>query len=362
MGKIKTITPIHIASGNSYYAVEVRNNYIYSLDYALDLALINGPTSGYVLNELCRQEKSKDEFISLFDVKNLPFDPKKSVGKLDNSSYCIPKGYIQQQIRDNETVIIPGSSLKGYIMNVLWYDVICKNHKVLSYFTKKMDGTTRNYNLGRDIENFNAFLGPILNFIGVRDIPICNKIVYGKVFVEIIEMIPENSSYDGEILIDSKNLRNIIEDRKNVLMRRTIEKEKYEQREIKTILIDEFYKRIVDLKKYFINANREFMKKILSLEYDFVKNTNHRNVNYQSLTSLYNDLIKQNETKTIIQIGRYTNFFLKTDGIAFKDNYEKYFYSFFKSFKNQVPKIENMKLIEVKGVLTLPLGFMEIEL
>ena len=138
--------------------------------------------------------------------------------------------------------------------------------------------------------------------------------------------------------------------------------------DVKEELLNEIVKRLSNFKEWFVYANRRFMDVILSNEIDFVDNLENNKVEDMNLKAMLQGLKELNKSKTIMQIGKGTNYVVKTYGIAFSEIYEKYFSLIFSPSTTDAkklklyPGIDMMTLINVGKKGQIPLGFIEVEL
>lgn len=402
MGKVKILTPTHIGSGATYYVTHINDGYIYTLDDIVGLIDFTNPTSNIILNEL-KDKKSKNlskkEFINKFyishnDLKNIKSE--KLIGKRTNPQI---RGNVFEMTKTLEKLIIPGSSIKGYVLNVLHYDIILKNEKVrryllnefekvydrniLNFLTAKKNNDKKGMNeiinevnkkvskTWRDLENK---IKDIYSLIGFRDIEFSNVIEYyeiirygkkGKELPQgVFETIPVNSCFDGEVLIDNNIFSSKFIDKKVSEIER---KRNVYNDDIAIELLKSIKERFNNFEKWFITANKDFIKQLLKYEEEFLSGLNNDDVDTLCLRQTFSKFKKLNEEKTIIQIGKATNFILKSISSSFGQSYKDMFELIFapnvtdiKTLKKK-PEISMMSLAVENEHGSYPLGFIEVE-
>lgn len=70
---------------------------------------------------------------------------------------------------------IPGSSLKGYILNIIWNDIIEKNSEIRKYYSIYYEKVYQAKTSGikndiRNVEKLDAEVKFIMELLGVRDV------------------------------------------------------------------------------------------------------------------------------------------------------------------------------------------------
>lgn len=405
MGRIKTLTPVHIGTGKVYYIAYIENDYIYTIDSICDTIGGKNLNNPILFNALQNKNMSRDEFIRAFNFKREMLDPSMSIGMIEKNSYLMPKGNVFEMTKEMDKLIIPGSSLKGYFINVLWYDIIQKNSKIRAFYEEEFKRINNTYSSDFERDKYNRNnddmirilkevykkITRILNnmekeskfiqsILIVRDIAFNSSLSYTEAKkykkdqatlpLGYYETIPMNKEYIGEVIINmydtSKKYCSDIFNNINRLIDNN-PKDNEREKDVKKEVLKEMYNRLINFKDWFPEVNREFVKRILDYELTFVDNTYNNNIDKKTLKNTYTQLNKLNEQKIIMQIGKATNYVVKTYGIAYTDIYKKYFTLIFspKMVGNKFklyPGIETMSLEIIDGKGTNPFGFIEIEM
>lgn len=401
MSVIKVLTPVHVGTGNKYYVAYVKDGYMYSLDYVLTLMNSDPRNISYVSETLMKSKEniSREDFVSRFQINQNLLKKENSIGKTNNYNVS---GNVFEQMKENGKLVIPGSTLKGYIVNVLYYDIIASNNEIRKYLNEKYLKIHNRYyntatfdkyilnNIKKEVTKvfdiYSKEFKFILGLFGVRDSYFDAEInlyeinrssnkadFYGEgtnLPMGIYETIPSQAECSNELIYNvCDDTKDYINKRRNSVVK-TINKIKNDSdndKKMKILFLDEIIKRIKDLNNWFKEANRKFMDKVLDYQIDFVNKLNNKEVSYIDLNNQLQDLKTLNKTKTIMQIGKSTNYIVKTMSIGFIDTYEKFFKVVFSPASTQktlklTPGISMMALIEKNGKGTIPLGFIEVEL
>jgi CRISPR/Cas system CSM-associated protein Csm5 (group 7 of RAMP superfamily) len=287
---------------------------------------------------------------------------------------------------------IPGSSLKGYILNIIWNDIIEKNSEIRKYYSIYYEKVYQAKTSGikndiRNVEKLDAEVKFIMELLGVRDVlfvdaPITlyesNRYLNGKkqnkkIPVGYVEAISENQTQEAEILFFMSDLNmKLAQERKDAIIKNIDdakiydlnEDEKIKQKTFKKNLLNEMYNRIINFRQWFPKANQDFMIKIIDKEIDFIDTLDNPEVTSKELRNILMQFKSRLEKgEIIIQLGRFTNFLAKSYGHSFGQLYKEYFKEVFTPDikKKKVPKIDTMNLIVKNNLGTVPFGFIKIE-
>lgn len=402
MSKLRTLTPIHVGSGSTYYVAYTTNNMIYTLDDITNLLDFSDPKNERILNELQKgKNMSRGDFISKFniDINRLTKINKTSLSKYNCESSIL--GYVNECLKENGITYIPGSSIKGYVNHVLFYDIITSNSQIRRYFENEFEKIynnnyynyknafeTQDYKLAQKILNdvkkkssavWNIIennIKDVFKFYGFRDVYFTNEVSlyelsrYGisdkNLPIGNFETIPMNTMSNCSLMFNVSMLSNtemkIREIKKNLSQNNTL------INDISLLFFDEAFNRIKGFDKWFEQANRKFMSQILNYEYEFIVKTNNSKVDIEYSKEILLDIIEQNKNKVIIQIGRGTNYILKTISLAFGQKYYDLFELIFSPSVSAIkhnkkkPGITMSSLVNINDYGVYPLGFIEVEL
>ncbi len=393
MEKIKILTPVHVGDGSTYYVADVKDNYVYTLDNVISIMNEKDITSDSITKILMRSKNlSRKEFIEKFKFDRSKLKPEISYCKVkNNNSYLL--GNVFSQLKENDKLVIPGSSIKGYVLNVIYFDIIQNNNVIRTYlenkfnyiYNKYKDNFEKNFKYAdKEVQNvIKHFLNEanfIMNTIGFRDLYFESETEYVKVRrynnannldMQTHEVIPADAHSNCQIYFDLFELSKGHTDKvKNELKKEIfkLKKDDDNTKQVKQLLVDEIYNRISIFNDWFIPSNRKFMNRILQLEMDYADKVTNPNVDSIGLIKILSDIKELNKNKIIMQIGKGTNFVVKSIGLAFTNTYDKYFNIIFSPssgiYKNIKRKsgITMLPLIESNSRGTIPLGFISVDL
>lgn len=359
MAYIKNISPIHIGSGGTYenflihqgkrYDFDdlIRINFAQKKDRILDPNTLRKISSlGSNNNEAKSMIKqllipTPDVFQKIRPLYNvyLSVDPQKLNLKI-----------IQECMKTMQKPVIPGSSLKGFLLNVLMFDLVANDPQVRAYLENivnrieieaKKDNkelfktfTYKNY---QKIE-LNVLLDVSKHLI-VRDaVAEDDSAIYylGRLTkTGVLPQIAEFIDCDVPLLDDWL----IVTDRK----------EDKDSEHIEVLMKKGLYQRMKRLKTDYVSMSKTYLKHILSIQRDYVKMRQQDRflVIYHVLKQL-DDIEKMiDEGHSIIHIGKYTNYYTKSMGLAFGlDFYKKYFRYVFRPERKASPlKLNSMNFV-----------------
>jgi CRISPR type III-A-associated RAMP protein Csm5 len=396
MWKITTLTPVHIGTGNTYQAFLIYENNRYEMiDMLLTstnpLRFLDEKFNRDLTNE--RRTVSNKDFFQKLNLNPKKLNKKDSSYTLDNrTSKDLSYGNVLENAKNVDIPYIPGSSLKGYILNIIWNDIIEKNSEIRKYYSIYYEKVYQAKTSGiqndiRNVEKLDAEVKFIMELLGVRDVlfvdaPITlyesNRYLNGKkqnkkIPVGYVEAISENQTQEAEILFFMSDLNmKLAQERKDAIIKNIDdakiydlnEDEKIKQKTFKKNLLNEMYNRIINFRQWFPKANQDFMIKIIDKEIDFIDTLDNPEVNSKELRNILMQFKSRLEKgEIIIQLGGFTNFLAKSYGHSFGQLYKEYFKEVFTPDikKKKVPKIDTMNLIVKNNLGTVPFGFIKIE-
>ena len=382
METLKTITPVHIGSGKSIWAIKM-NDYLYSVDKVIE----------FNLNSMNQIQLNNLKFISSNNVSKQDFFRIMNINKfnLPDSAILYGKNYAKYVIDVNkdlffnqrtlDKLIIPGSSIKGLINNLFWYYIVNESQEIKNEMIKAIIEQNRknamnerngyrpnDKTFSKTINDFNNVIKNLQSFLRIRDVIIEDEpMVYTvnrynskneKMPVGNIETIPANIIVKQEIICE-------LNEQEKKLMEKVINEIKNNDRNynrIKDILLKGYYNFLCNIKSILPTINKAFMKEILNQEIEFIKSSGN-NLDKPELLSIYSNLQKElDKGNFIVQIGKFTNYLDKTYMFALEEVYKNNFKDIFKpNPKKKHQNIESMNLIPVNNSF-IPLGFIEIEL
>lgn len=382
METLKTITPVHIGSGKSIWAIKM-NDYLYSVDKVIE----------FNLNSMNQIQLNNLKFISSNNVSKQDFFRTMNINKfnLPDSAILYGKNYAKYVIDINkdlffnqrtlDKLIIPGSSIKGLINNLFWYHIVNESQEIKNEMIKAITEQNRknamnerngyrtnDKTFSKTINDFNNVIKKLQSFLRIRDVIIEDEpMVYTvnrynsknkKNQVGNIETIPANIIVKQEIICE-------LNEQEKKLMEKVINEIKNNDRNynrIKDNLLKGYYNFLCNIKSILPTINKAFMKEILNQEIEFIKSSGN-NLDKPELLAIYSNLQKElDKGKFIVQIGKFTNYLDKTYMFALEEVYKSNFKDIFKpNPKKEHQNIESMNLMLVNNSF-VPFGFIEIEL
>lgn len=371
MSKIKTITPVHIGSGQKIYTLK-KDTYLYSIDKIIEEKVNNSSDSNlqkllascsYLAN---KTNPTKIDLYKALYVNDytIPFSTRISNDPAYAKAIESETADLFLAQKSLDKLIIPGSAIKGMLNNLFWYHVIDSNDYIKKYFKEninriskilnELDGTIKNMKsflrITDIIFDFNPRVFTVKRYNSKKD---SNKACELAVNYETISY-DESTNCDFIRSLTATDVKMMDEVKKEI--------EKTELTEPKRIILNEYYNYVLNLKEIFPKANKKYMLEVVNKEMQFVENSSNEKFDHMSLKNFYQDIIKQlNNDKIIMQIGKMTNFLDKTFMFVLGDEYIKNFKDFTPNIKKSNPIIESMNLAII-GRNYFPLGFIEIEL
>lgn len=363
MGKIKTITPLHIANGIDYFSFTVYDKRRYSLETMLDTIenkelLLDENHLSKLSNKSYVSQMSNTEFFKLFQIRSQLVDPNNALYEVDYLHYR--PGKVMECEKTCNKLYIPGSTLKGYIINLAWYDIVNEDKDIHDYLSHNI----------RDIRKIQERVCPIQQVLICRDVIFDNVIPYlhncnrfsnksqTSIPVGVIETINYNVVKEN-VEIVAKNNNEMLEQFK--IIKSSIV---HNLSNIERKIVEELYKRLTNLNNWFRDANKGFVILNIDEELDFLDRINNNKINKNTLKKLYENIINELEKgKLIIRLGKYTNYYYKTMSTAFDDFEKQYKLLYTPTSKKKNPEIKSMNIIENRnGLFDIVPGFVEIEL
>lgn len=378
MAKIDVITPIHIASGFTYSAYTY-NKMVYDLGYILTLCPVDKCQNPDIL---CKAGNlSNKEFIDKLNVDKTKIEKSHAISKIEQIEIT---GIVSEHVKTLDQLIIPGSTIKGYIMNVLWYDIISSNEKIKNYLISQYEKIDNNSLKKSKFEKCKKNNHLFQNVIYMQELLEINDVIFdnnleinlcqrykkynGTLSIKnYIEVLPVNSSWEGSLYKLKDSYSSKIVDIIGEKIQKQIEKnENNEIRKLELELFAEIKHRLnkSNFESWFKDTNKKFMLKIMEKEVDFIEGCCNKDIDIKNIRLIYNEIIESlNKNEIIIQIGKYTNFLLKSFDTAFGSYYNKKFQSLFSPMDNKKePKLDTINLIKKDELGSIPLGFLKIKL
>lgn len=377
MSQIEIITPLHISSGEKKYILR-KNNFIYDFD-----KLVEKISTSDIKNISCKlakinnrttQSDLKDMFKNQQIDENDKLYHNESCAKFASENINL---FLNQKSLNK--LIIPGSTIRGWLNNLFTYYYISKNETVKTYLSNCLDSLLKketNYkkisnNLSKKIDEILGIISPLKQFVQIKDILVdCDPMIYdlkrysfksSNIPIGNIEAIPMNKVIETDFLnVVITEHSKYYNDVKNKIYQ-TLRDD--ESKAIKELCIKDYIYFLSNLKTILPIINKNFMIFVINKEIEFVDNQTNYSINRKALKDFYNQILeKLNNNEIVVQLGKYTNYFDKTVGFALGEKYEKYFNKIFKPGpKTSKSVIRSMNLITIEKK-QLPLGFIKINL
>lgn len=344
MQKITILSSVHIGNGLKYPNYVIFNGKKYNFDDIISTSIKKFKDkilSDSFLNKIVyikNAGEAKKEISRLFNLLPEEFAQLKEEYNVSIKTPKLNELDVFEHIKNINGFIIPGSSIKGYIINVLMFDIIKNTRRIQNFYKDELQDKKNDIN---KVE-LAVFSQTNRNII-CRDIEFSNC-----VDVKLISRISKKGPVP--ILYECLPINNSLEDDIFIIQEKFNDNPKFND-DIYYSLYEEMKKRILNFKEKFPAMNRDFMLNAIKYEKDFINNVNStKNIDkYSILNQLegYEKDLKNN--KMIIQIGRNTNYILKTVGHSFdkefyKTNFISYFYPALKRPKSNNSGPEPFKL------------------
>ncbi len=369
MGKIKTITPVHISNGESIKAIKAKE-YMYSFDYLTNQYVMNISLDRIkdVSKKIFKSDNlSNEEYAKILNVdldtltKDEAINPSPAYGKYVDGAKKI---YGAANIMGKP--YIPGSTLKGLIFNVFWFHLIQSNQEIANYLKN-------NRNIRKDISNLDNSGKSLRRFFIVRDVVVPSEMILYEVnrYSSKKEGKANNpqpcgnvETIDKDILIKDEIVKELTDDEKEMLKesKNKLLKE-CDSDNIKRQYVEALYDFILHFKDVFQEWNYKYMKFVIEKEQDFMKRIINPNVDKNEILNFYQNILERLEKKEIIvQVGKFTNYFDKSFCCSFGEFYNNYFEKLFTpNKKKKQPTIDSINLITIDHRGISPLGFVSLE-
>lgn len=390
MGRITVLSPLHIGSGEEYFTITLHNNKRYPLEVMLDTVenkvdLLDLTSLNKLTNKSIVSQMPKDEFFRMFKINATKVNESKALYSV-NPMHSIKAGNVYECVKTFNKLYIPGSSLKGYIISMMWYSILKDNPDIRKYIFDNLNSWN----------SINNRISALQNMLIVRDIIFDSNIPslfeaksFGKssprypngvdIPIGILECITPNTPLKEENIEIIVNITNssiqIANQIKNTCIQSLkVLKEKgkisEDQMDKETKIINQIFDHLKDIKLWFPTVNNEVVKENINREIEFLKKINNNKFVKDDIIYFYEELLnKIKDGKIIIRLGKHTNYYYKSIGPVFGEDFTKKYKDLFTptTGKNQKKKTDpSIGTINVLKSQTerfdSVLGFIEIEL
>lgn len=374
MGKIEIITPLHISSGDKKICYK-NNNYLYDFDKLIESLYRRVDDIKYVSDKLAKlgERTMQGDIVKNFNIplyaltddSKIYLDEKSSTFAGNNANLLLTQKSLNK-------LIIPGSSIRGWLNNLFLYYFIDKNNYIKEYLSDNMN------QLSSQINKITKTIGSLKQFIKIEDIIVDNnpmvfdvkRYTYrntgrsnGAIPIGNVETIPMNIVINTNLLdVSIKDKIQYFSEIKKESLNNISNNNSFEF-EMLTKCIEDYCDFITNLPKVLPDINKRFMTYVINKEKEFINNQTNPNVKTGFLLKFYDQILERLANNEIIfQLGKFTNYFDKSMGFVFGYAYEKNFERYFKpGDKTSKPVIRSMNLVNI-GQEQFPLGFIKIEL
>jgi CRISPR/Cas system CSM-associated protein Csm5 (group 7 of RAMP superfamily) len=363
MSKFLNISPVHIGSGETYENYLIHGKNRYSFDQFL--------SHGF--------KENKERFMDSVFLKSLENLGQNKSGKAKEKirNILVPSAqFIKtleplyevdiklQSKRLNEKSIfafvktmnrpyIPGSSFKGYLMNVLLYDMFKNDQEIQEHIQKKLEMAAEQWqkNSNKKIEKTKAYAELRMlehhALIEAGQHLMCRDIIFDKpMAIFYISGQPKK----GDIPIVAECLYDDIEVNYDDIVINDIKHQPTYNSNIEEKMAQALITRIKNLKDQLYAMNREYILNTIAYQKAFInkhKKKPNSKINHRVVMDQFDYIEKRlNERKIVIQLGKYTNYITKSSGMGLGlDFYEHYFKQVFKPHADKdAPNIASMNL------------------
>jgi len=369
MQKVTILSSTHIGNGEKYPNYLIINSNRYAFDDIISVTFHRNKQQLLSANFIDKiksfsQNKSgeaKREIANLLTPTASEIDKIKPQYRVTLSTPKTNQLDINDHIKNLDKVILPGSSLKGYLVNVMVFDIIKKNGVIRKYYE---DNLKNNKRLVENVER-NVFMVTLqklmcrdIIFDDAPEIKLISRITKSGNIPNMFECMKPGSICVGDFVSKIKTHSNI-----NSLTG------------IELIYAEELETRISTIYDNFAEMNKQFVLNALKYEKEFIDQLKNRDdVDKSEIYKQINLIEKElNAGKIIIQLGKNTNYIVKSSGHAFeRDFYIQYFSDiFYPGFNNRGEdnrlakpfNIGSMNLVSIsdfEGYNEIP-GFVEIQ-
>ena len=345
--KITIITPVHVSSGNMVesYAYAYHSGRLFR--YNLEDILTSGKIPLSELNSLLTADSSKSTMIRFFErkVDYRQFDSQYSMAchiKRGNS-------LVSEQIKTLTRPYIPGSTIKGAVMNSVAYYLLNEKKTQVNEFLKsqyKPNIKRFENNLWEALfdKNFNDVFNMYSSCIICRDVYFKQLILCKQLRLNMrgssgqnfanLECIADNQTAIGNFIM-------IDETKKKLLKKQLINNPIYEVFWNRLLNVSDL---LIILRRYYQEMAKEDREYFMFHSDDFPENVS------EDILDFYDTYSGADKSNAMVRIGKSTNYFYKSVSLFIKNNHPNYYKAHFEVFSpvNQINKPNSPKPIAAK--------------
>lgn len=322
--KITTLTPVHISTGNlnPCYLYHKNNNSFHCYDIQ-DIFTFVSPDELMNLNFLSSNDRSK-KYIQNFFEKHVNYTQLSSKYTLEShlDSFTCD---VKEQVKSLNKPYIPGSSLKGALMNIVVFFILEKRKNECKEFLKKFDKkNSRNFEKELMSELFDYHFDDIFKIFS--SCIICRDIFFEKMVLCEAERLNMNDNnptfFHMECIANSQT----VEDEFIVIDQVRINMLKEAIGEIQNDKIRKKYHILLQ----FLNienilfAMRVYFKHVIKEDEEYFSNV-IEDESSDDILEFINQLDIHDKTTSFLRIGNSTNYFYKSISLFIK-KLDKHFY------------------------------------
>jgi hypothetical protein len=372
MSAFTFISPVHIGSGETYENFLLSENKRYDFDAVVSKAFETKRRElldpGF-LTQLASlgQDKSGRAKEAIRRVLVPTHDVFEGIPPLYEISYKLNRDKLKEKdvsafTRTLGKAYIPGSSIKGYLMNVIFFDMFRHDHGIRKRMTDKLTaavnelyrnasdstppkiGRSRQYrDLERSISNAMFAAGQHLT---CRDVAIPSPLSLYFVNRETkkrgsIPQILECADYDNDFSTPDE-----------VIIVNDLKRDRPKLDDLGTMIHDAVVSRIRSLRENLYEMNLGFITNTIRHQDAFIKRISKKSgskINVEEMGKMFRQIEDALEDREIVmQIGKLTNHITKSSSMGLGDEfYTRYFRQIFRSDKNKdEPGIGTMNLVQ----------------
>lgn len=362
MSKFTIISPIHIGSGETYENFLIYNGYRYdfydflttvfhqkqqqllSREFLFNLKKLSFKNSGDAKNQIKRVILPTNEEIKKIDPL-YPIELALNPRQLNEKS-------ISSFMKSMNKPFIPGSSIKGYLLNVIYYDILSHEPKIKKHiqeFLIKAVQQTENQRKP-DIEKTFAYKDlrklELSVLTEASQYLICRDVIVEKpVSIYYVSRQTKN----GQIPQVAEFVDKDFEVNEDVILVNQLKKDQDYDQTIQGEMTKAFVDRIKNIKIMLKPMNDTFIKNTMLYQRKYItSNQNNKKINqFQVLDQLDYTEEKIKEGHIVFQLGKFTNYISKSMGMAFGlDFYQQLFKDVFRPhWKTKLFEIGSMNLL-----------------
>lgn len=338
METIKILSPVHISTGNTIeepsYLVD--NNMVYRYDFSQLLSAVSREVylDKILLDDLRNERKDKKRFykrlVNYFDYsKQIPMYSLSYQLNYNLKDY--PYG-VSEQIKTLNIPYIPGSSIKGALLNSWLYYVLKHNYSIIEH---KLEGylssNTKKSLIGLLLGNLESeFMKDLSSLLMCNDIHFKNyelleakRIGAGK---DMDKMIPLR--YE-ECLQENQSVETILFSIDDYKYKYLLSKDKYSKNKNAMLLLKNFNKLVI------LKAMNEYTYDLLDEEISGNNRILYKNypdilIQVKTLKKILEEK-NDNKFNVVLRIGNSTNYFFKSITLLIKNNSPELYYKYFDS-------------------------------